>query len=64
MFIYMSNNNLIILNNIFIDSYNALKYMKENNMDKDNKLSKLYDLFYDTVDTVEEVLNILGAKEE
>ncbi len=59
----MNGKNLVILNNIFKDSYNSLLYMKENNMDKDINLSKLYDLFYDTNDTIEEILNILGAKE-
>ncbi len=59
----MNSKNLVILNNIFKDSYNSLLYMKENNMDKDTNLSKLYDLFYDTNDTIEEILNILGANE-
>ena len=59
----MNGKNLVILNNIFKDSYNSLLYMKENNMDKDTNLSKLYDLFYDTNDTIEEILNILGANE-
>ena len=38
----MNGKNLVILNNIFKDSYNSLLYMKENNMDKDINLSKLY----------------------
>ena len=42
---------------MFNYSYQALVYLKNHNLDKD--LSEVYDLLYDTCDTILEVLDII-----
>ena len=46
---------------IFKSSYNALVYLKNHNLDKN--LSEIYDLLYDTCDTILEVFDIIKEEE-
>lgn len=55
----MDSDGLNLIEEIFVNSHNTLLNMKENNLDKDSELSKIYDLLYDTCDTILELLDII-----